>query len=412
MIPVFYDTIPITHLDDRDGVSLVYEPGWAERSAAFPLSLTMPLNGGPYGSDGILPWLANLLPEAHLTELGLMLKVAPQDVLGLLVRLGRDTAGAFSFGEPRRSGNHFRIVPDSTALERVIENLPERPFLAGESGVSMSLAGVQDKLPVYITPDGQIAIPLDGTPSTHILKPDIRRLAGSVQNEVFCMTLATLCGLSAAEVTTGRAGKRSYLLVTRYDRLLDTSGIVRRIHQEDFCQLLGLLPAAKYERTGLGVRGGANLKAMFAALSDLVSPAERLNLLDGVIFNVLVGNSDSHAKNYSILIGAGGTAKLAPLYDVMCAMVYRNVDQSLPQRIGARTNPNDIHGDDWRLLASEIGLSAASTLARVGELAAKVEANVSNAVERAEAMPAGGHDVLGRAKHAIGKRCKRILRQI
>jgi len=412
MIPIFYDAIPVADLDDRDGVSLVYEPGWAERSAAFPLSLTMPFNGGRHGSDRILPWLANLLPEAHLTELGLMLKVAPQDVLGLLMRLGRDTAGAFSFGEPRRSGNHFRIVPDDAALERIIEDLPERPFLAGESGVSMSLAGVQDKLPVYVTPDGQIAIPLDGTPSTHILKPDIRMLAGSVQNEAFSMTLASLCGLSAAEVTTGRAGKRSYLLVTRYDRLLDASGIVRRIHQEDFCQLLGLLPAAKYQRTGLGARNGANLKAMFAALSDLVSPAERLNLLDGVIFNVLVGNSDSHAKNYSILIGAGGTAKLAPLYDVMCAMVYRNIDQSLPQMIGARTNPNDIHGDDWRLLAGEIGLSPASTLARVGELAAKVEANVSHAVERVEAMPAGGQDVLGRARHAIGKRCQRILRQI
>lgn len=412
MIPVFYDAIPIAHLDDRDGVSLVYEPDWVARRAAFPLSLTMPLSGRPYAADRVLPWLANLLPEAHLTELGLMLKVAPQDVLGLLMRLGRDTAGAFSFGEPRRSGNHFRIVPDDAALERIIEDLPERPFLAGDSGVSMSLAGVQDKLPVYVTPNGQIAIPLDGTPSTHILKPDIRRLAGSVQNEAFCMVLANLCGLSAAEVSTGRAGKRSYLLVTRYDRLMDASGIVRRIHQEDFCQLLGLLPAAKYQRTGLGARGGANLKAMFAALSDLVSPAERLNLLDGVVFNVLVGNSDLHAKNYSILIGAGGTAKLAPLYDVMCAMIYRNVDQSLPQMIGARTNPNEIHGDDWRMLSSAIGLSAAATLARVGELAAKVEANVSDAVERVEAMSAGGHDVLGRARHAIGKRCQRILRQI
>lgn len=326
MIPIFYDAIPVASLDDRDGVALSYDPDWANRRAAFPLSLTMPLGGGPYYGDRVLPWLANLLPEAHLAELSLMLKVASQDVLGLLVRLGRDTAGALSFGEPRRSGNHFRIVPDNAALERIIEDIPERPFLAGESGVSMSLAGVQDKLPVYVTPEGQIAIPLDGTPSTHILKPDIRRLSGSVQNEAFSLILADLCGLSAAEVTTGVAGRRPYLLVNRYDRLLDTSGIVRRVHQEDFCQLLGLLPAAKYERTGLGARGGADLTVMFSILADLVSPAQRIDLLDGVIFNVLVGNSDSHAKNYSVLIGAGGTAKLAPLYDLMCAIVYRNVD--------------------------------------------------------------------------------------
>ena len=412
MTVIYYEAIPVARLDDRDGVTLTYDPSWIQRTAAFPVSLTMPLNGGPYGSNRIVPWLANLLPETHLTELGLQLKVSPQDVVGLLLRLGRDTAGAFSFGEPRRSGNNFRIVPDETALERIIKELPERPFLVGEHGVSMSLAGVQDKLPVYVTEGGTIAIPIDGTPSTHILKPDVRRLAGSVQNEAFCMTLARLCGLTAAEVTTGRAGKRAYLLVTRYDRIADAQGVVRRVHQEDFCQLLGLLPAAKYERVGLGARGGARLPDMFAALAGLVSPAERLGLVDGIIFNVLVANSDSHAKNYSVLIGAGGSAKLAPLYDLMCAAVYRHVDQSLPQSIGSRTNPDELHGNDWRDLAASVGLSAASTVARVSEMAGLVEGRLAEAAEAVEAMPAGGHDVMARAIHAIEKRCRRIIRQL
>ena len=220
-----------------------------------------------------MPWLANLLPETHLSEIGQQLKVSPQDIVGLLTRLGRDTAGAFSIGEPRRDGNNFRVVPDEVALERILNELPERPFLVGERGVSMSLAGVQDKLPVYIAEDGRIAIPVDGTPSTHILKPDIRRPNCSVQNEAFCMTLAKLCELEAAEVTTGRAGKRDYLLVKRYDRIADTHGTIRRIHQEDFCQLLGLFPSEKYERTGLGQRGGASLVQMFEALARYVSPA-------------------------------------------------------------------------------------------------------------------------------------------
>jgi serine/threonine-protein kinase HipA len=412
MTAIYYEAIPVAHLDDRDGVTLTYDPSWLQRPSAFPVSLTMPLSGGSYGSERIIPWLANLLPETRLTELGLRLKVSPQDVVGLLMHLGRDTAGAFSFGEPRRSGNNFRILRDDAALERIIDELPERPFLAGENGVSMSLAGVQDKLPVYVTAGGEIAIPVDGTPSTHILKPDIRRLAGNVQNEAFCVVLARLCGLLAAEVTTGRAGKRSYLLVTRYDRIADSQGIVRRIHQEDFCQLLGLLPAAKYERSGLGVRSGASLAAMFTALAEFVSPAERLNLLDGVIFNILVGNSDSHAKNYSVLVGAAGTAKLAPLYDVMCAAVYQNVDQSLPQAISAKTNPNELHGDDWRAFAASIGLSAASAVARVRDLAETVESRLADAATAVEAMPAGGHDVIARAVHAIRKRCGRIVRQL
>lgn len=376
------------------------------------MSLTMPLNGGPYGSDRVIPWLANLLPETHLAELGLRLKVSPQDVVGLLMRLGRDTAGAFSFGVPRRSGNNVRIVPGEAALERIIDELPARPFLVGESGVSMSLAGVQDKLPVYVGADGAIAIPVDGTPSTHILKPDTRRLPGSVQNEAFCMMLARRCGLSAADVTTGRAGKRSYLLVTRYDRVPDRDGIVRRIHQEDFCQLLGLLPAAKYERSGLAQQAGANLVAMFAALADLVSPSERVNLLDGIIFNVLVGNSDSHAKNYAVLVGASGTARLAPFYDLMCAAVYRKIDQSLPQRINTRTNADELHGRDWAALAVATGLSPASTMARIRELAEIVEKRLAASAAAVEALPAGGHDVLGIAVHKIEKRCRRIVRQL
>jgi serine/threonine-protein kinase HipA len=152
----------------------------------------------------------------------------------------------------------------------------------------MSLAGVQDKLPVYLGADGNIAIPVDGTPSTHILKPDNRRLTGSVQNEALCMTLAKLCELEAAEVTTGRAGKRDYLLVKRYDRIADAQGTIRRIHQEDFCQLLGLFPSEKYERKGHGQRGGASLVQMFEALARYVSPGERLKLLDAVIFNILI----------------------------------------------------------------------------------------------------------------------------
>ncbi len=190
MTTIFYETWPVANLIDRDGISLAYEPSWEQRASAFPISLTIPLRSGTYGAEQVMPWLANLLPETHLSEIGQQLKVSPQDIVGLLTRLGRDTAGAFSIGEPRRDGNNFRIVPDEAALERILNELPERPFLVGEQGVSMSLAGVQDKLPVYLGEDGKIAIPVDGTPSTHILKPDIRRLTCSVQNEAFCMTLA------------------------------------------------------------------------------------------------------------------------------------------------------------------------------------------------------------------------------
>ncbi|MCY0150201.1 type II toxin-antitoxin system HipA family toxin [Hoeflea sp. G2-23] len=412
MTTIYYETWPVAHLIDRDGIFLTYDPSWESRASAFPISLTMPLRAGPYGADQIMPWLANLLPETHLSEIGQQLKISPQDIVGLLMNLGRDTAGAFSIGEPRRDGNNFRVVPDEAALERILNELPERPFLVGEQGVSMSLAGVQDKLPVYVGEDGKIAIPVDGTPSTHILKPDIKRLAGSVQNEAFCMTLAKLCGLEAAEVTTDRAGKRDFLLVKRYDRIADSQGTIRRIHQEDFCQLLGFFPTEKYERAGLGQRGGASLVQMFDALARYVSPAERLRMLDAVIFNILICNSDSHAKNYSVLIGAAGTAKLAPLYDLMCAAAYKQVDQSLPQKIATKRNANELHGDDWRRFAEAVGLSPVSVIKRVREMLDQIASQLDARPDMLSGGQGRGVEMADKLGHLIGKRCRRINRQL
>ncbi len=409
MTTIFYESLPVAHLTFEGEWRLDYDASWEERRSAFPVSLTMPLRSGPVAADRLLPWLANLLPETHLTEISQRLKVSPQDIVGLLSHIGRDTAGALSIGEPRKPGIHLQPVPNAAALERILDELPAKPFLVGERGVSMSLAGVQEKLPIFVDDDGAISIPVDGTPSTHILKPDTKRLAGSVENEAFCLALARACGLEAAEATIGMAGNRRYLLVKRYDRFTDPEGQIRRLHQEDLCQLTGHFPSQKYERSSTG--RGATLRLMFDAVSDLVSPAERLKLLDAVIFNVLISNSDSHAKNYSILIGAGGSAKMAPLYDLMCAAVYRQVDHSLPQGIAGRFNAPDLRRADWQALADEVGLSVASTLRRVEELTECVSAACEDVAGQTEARAGDPARVLEKIIHSIQKRRRRIQAQ-
>lgn len=409
MTTIFYEAMAVAHLTFEGEWHMNYEPRWEERRSAFPVSLTMPLRSGVVGAERLLPWLANLLPETHLAEIGQRLKVSPQDIVGLLGHIGRDTAGALSIGEPRKAGIHLQPVPDAQALERILNELPAKPFLVGERGVSMSLAGVQEKLPVFVDDEGRISIPVEGTPSTHILKPDTKRLAGSVENEAFCLALARACGLDAAEATIGITGKRRYLLVKRYDRFTDPQGELRRLHQEDLCQLTGHFPLQKYERSSSG--RGVTMKMMFEAISDLVSPAERLKLLDAAIFNVLICNSDSHAKNYSILIGAGGSAKMAPLYDLMCAGVYRQVDQSLPQGIAGRFNAPDLRRADWQALADEAGLSGASTVRRVIELAGQVSAACEEVALQIKGMAGDPTEVLEKITHSIQKRCKRIEMQ-
>lgn len=409
MTTIFYEALPVARLTFENEWRLDYDPSWEERRSAFPVSLTMPLRSGPIAADRLLPWLANLLPETHLAEIGQRLKVSPQDIVGLLGHIGRDTAGALSIGAPRKAGIHLQPVPDAEALERILDELPTKPFLVGERGVSMSLAGVQEKLPVFVDEDGAISIPVDGTPSTHILKPDTKRLAGSVENEAFCLALARACELDVAEATIGTAGKRRYLLVKRYDRFTDSQGEIRRLHQEDLCQLTGHFPSQKYERSSTG--RGVTLKRMSNAVSDLVSPSARLTLLDAVIFNVLICNSDSHAKNYSVLIGAGGSVKMAPLYDLMCAAVYRQVDQSLPQGVAGRFNAPDLRRADWQALADELGLSGASTLRRLEKLAERVSAACDDVALQVVAFAGDPARVLEKIIHSIRKRCRRMQAQ-
>ncbi len=409
-IDLFFETIRVASLrDGAAGVELVYDPSWLARRNAFPASLSMPLAAAPYGGEKILPWLANLLPESHLTEIGQIIGVAPQDILGLIRQMGRDTAGALSIGAPHSGATEFRLVGAAANLERIIEELPQRPFLVGDEGVSMSLAGAQEKLGVVLV-EGEIAIPLNGSASTHILKPDIKRLPGSVQNEAFCLALAPLIGLSAAKVTTGVAGARAYLLVERFDRRITPQG-VGRIHQEDLAQTLGVFPKDKYEFGAMGQKVGPGLKQLFGAVAERVSPGARLALLDELIFNVAVGNSDAHAKNYALLIGAGGTTKLAPLYDVLCALVWPRVTKLLPQAINGRRDPANLNGADWQALAKEVGLSPTRTVKRVEAICALVDARADEARDLVAAMPAGGHAILDQACHEVKKRSRRLSRQ-
>src|SRR5262245_58266293 len=126
------------------------------------------------------------------------------------------TRRALSIGQPGRTSSvQWRPVATPDELEAILDDLPNKPFLVGEEGVSMSLAGAQSKLAVAVDESGRICIPMNGSPSTHILKPDSPRLWGGVQNEAFCLTLAKRMRIPTPDITTGQAGKRTYLLVKR-----------------------------------------------------------------------------------------------------------------------------------------------------------------------------------------------------
>jgi serine/threonine-protein kinase HipA len=220
------------------------------------------------------------------------------------------------------------------------------------------------------------------------------------------MVLARQCGLQVADVSTGLAGSRTYLLVTRYDRIVGEGG-VRRIHQEDFCQALGRPPAAKYEHNGTGTRG-PSLAEMFGLVRNYMTALETTRLLDAVIFNVATGNVDSHAKNYSILIKTD-RIELAPLYDLMSGLAWDRITPNHAQDIGGQRRGRHIYGRHWRRMAEAAGLSATATVRRVQELAMRVRARLPAAKEEVAAMPAGAGAMLDTFVEAIAERARVVL---
>jgi serine/threonine-protein kinase HipA len=400
--PIFDDQNLVAVIEtDPAPLVLRYEQSWTADRNAFPISLTMPLDRGEHPADLVIPWLMNLLPEGEpLRAMTRAMGVSPDDVLGLIDETGRDLAGALTVGRPSPGeAPAFAPIETDSALEQIIEGLPAKPFLIGEEGVSMSLAGAQDKLPLALV-DGRLAIPVGGASSTHILKPDNPKLPGSVQNEALCMLLARRCGLPTAAVTTGIAGARSYLLVTRYDRL-ERDGCTVRVHQEDFCQALGKPPVAKYQHNSSGV-AGPSLPEMFALVREHMTARDINWLLDAVIFNVAVGNVDSHAKNYSILLTRHRPA-LAPFYDLMSGLNWPHITQNHAQDIGSQRRGRHIYGRHWRRMAAEAGLAGPATVRRVAALTERVLAELPAAVAEVKAMPAGG-DRLDRFAAAIAER--------
>ena len=408
MPTLFHRDRPIAEVTPSPaGPTLTYEEAWRASPDAFSVSLSMPMDQTAWPPEVVVPWLMNLLPEGEpMRAMQRALGVAQEDVLGLVSATGGDLAGALRVGGPRQERGDYRPVTNAEDLEQIIGKLPRKPFLAGDEGVTMSLAGAQDKLPVALL-DGQIAIPLDGAPSTHILKPDNPRLPGSVQNEALCMVLAARCRLPVAPVTTGQAGDRSYLLVDRYDRE-GRAPAATRLHQEDFCQALGLPPGAKYERNQTGVRG-PSLADMFALVRRHMTAVDITRLLDAVIFNIAIGNVDSHAKNYSILLTADGVA-LAPLYDLMSGLPWPGITQNHAQAVGGQVRGRHIQARHWRRMAEACGLAPAATVRRVISLTDRIQREIGAAAEAVAARPAGGGAVLDTLMQDITERAALVGR--
>jgi serine/threonine-protein kinase HipA len=357
-------------------IEFVYDETWMSDPNGFPVSTRMPLARRQHEPDVVYTWFLNLLPEGRtLQTIGAILRIPETDVFALLEEMGEDLPGALEISRPaderpKRKPRYRKLT--EAELAETIRRLPERPFLVGEEGIHMSLAGAQDKLPVVQYPDGAIGLALDGMPTTHILKPANKRFHSAVENEAFCLHLAAAVKLPVAECSIGKTEDIEYLLVKRYDRSV-RSGQVRRIHQEDFCQATGYIPHLKYEWNPQTKQHGPGLKACLDVLTPTGNAAaNKVRFLDYMVFNVLTGNVDAHAKNYSLLLEAGGAVTMAPLYDVMNGEIYDGVTTNLAMKIAGKNRAHYIGARQWDRFAEENALSATQVKRRVAALSQAV----------------------------------------
>jgi serine/threonine-protein kinase HipA len=366
-LSVFFRSNLVGHLclDPHGRFVFQYDHGWLTDTNVVPLSISLPLQSDAFLDDRARPFFANLLPEAEIRRLiSRKFHISEKNDYALLERIGGDCAGAVSILPEDHSPVDkpgYREL-DSAGLHALLIDLPRRPLLAGEEGIRLSLAGAQNKLPVYADGD-RISLATGNAPSSHIIKPPIQGFDESCENETFCMMLAGKLDLTVPTVKLFREPDR-FMLVERYDRIKNEEGVITRIHQEDFCQALGIPPDNKYES-----EDGPSLQDSFRLLDKYsMSPAaDRLALLRLVIFNFLIGNADAHAKNLA-LVYHGKRPSLAPFYDLISTMVYEGLTERMAMKIGGENRPGWIQTKHWERLAESVNIKRPFVLKMLSDM--------------------------------------------
>jgi len=381
-LDVYLQSDLVGHLVQDTGGQMRFQycESWLDGPGPAPLSQSLPLRRERFSQKECRGYFGGLLPEASNREIvARNLGISARNDYAMLKEIGGECAGAVTFvptGDRLPENRNSHRTLSSSELAVVLRELRKRPLLAGQEGIRQSLAGAQDKVPVCLSGD-EISLLFNGAPSTHVLKPAVERFEGVVQNELLCMRLAAAIGIPTAKVEARSVEGMDYLLVERYDRIYRKDSIhepvLERLHQEDFCQALGIVSEMKYQN-----EGGPSLKQCFALLRKVSSaPAVDLaRLLDAVIFNYLVGNNDAHGKNFSLLYCGLGTddphVGLAPLYDILSTVYYPELSRTMAMKLGGEYSSAKVWPHNFEQLAEDAGLEKSLVIGRVAEMVEEI----------------------------------------
>lgn len=372
-------------------LTFTYDEDYRASDNPTPLSLSMPLARESHKNRAVSAFLEGLLPDSieARQRLAREYSASANSAFSLLRHVGRDAAGAVQIlpvdVEPSdaavRTGDVEWLSDEE--LHRALVELAEhgRDWDPGRGGGRWSLAGAQPKIALHQDPETKRwGVPRDSTPTTHIFKPSVEGLARHHVNETLCMLAAREAGLPAARTEILDLDDVHAIVSTRYDRLHDQeTHRWRRLHQEDMCQALSYQPTQKYQSDG--GPGVGEIADLFVSLNDYDRSRSALLFFDALAYNALIGGTDAHAKNYS-LVHRGGRSVLAPLYDIASAACYPTHRRlGAPMKIGSATYFLDVTEKDWRTVAKRLGLDQDAAVERVETLRSALPAAFERAVE-------------------------------
>jgi serine/threonine-protein kinase HipA len=359
--------------------TLTYDERWRATRDATPLSLSMPLTRSVHDDRPVRAFLWGLLPDSErvLERWAQTYHVSPRNPFALLRHVGEDCAGAAQFVTPERvdvileGEGGVRWMDEDEVTERLgILRRDPAAWHVHDTG-QFSLAGAQAKTALYYDPErSRWGEPWGAVPTTHILKPAVVGLDDHDLNEHLCLRAAGVLGLPVASSRIVSFGPERVVVVERYDRRRTPNGDVTRIHQEDMCQALGVPPMAKYQN-----ESGPTPEQIIELLrsrSDGEADRDVGRFVDALAFNWIIGGTDAHAKNYSLLL-AGPQVRLAALYDIASALVYDGMylpRLKMAMKIGGEYGVERVAGRHWRRFAVANGLAVEPMLARLDHLAA------------------------------------------
>lgn len=376
---------PVGWLSQDRRTQFSYNADYAERTAPTPISLSMPPRPGAYPQAQTIPWLEGLLPDRLEVRQrwGREFGVSARNPFALVAEMGRDCPGAVQIcpedavDEVAADRGELRSVTDEQVGRR-LESLRRDIDSWTVTGERWSLGGAQAKF-ALVERDGRWFEAIGAQPTTHIVKPGVAGYQSQGLNEHVCMNAARILGLRVATTRYLEFAGQPAVVVTRFDRIRRDVG-VQRIHQEDFCQALSRPARKKYE-----IEGGPSAADITDLLRGRADTTSNWRFVEALAFNYLLGASDAHARNYSLLLD-GNQVRLAPLYDVASALPYdpRTDDSDLhttAMAIGGECRFGAVTRRNWERLARRTGVEIDRLLARVGELASDLPDALATTLE-------------------------------